>query len=73
MRKLTNEEIGKIGLYEFQGYIGAMTSPTFGGWKGTDRLIELLGIERMEKPRYWKLDAQQVTSQGMWPKNLIVK
>jgi ubiquinone/menaquinone biosynthesis C-methylase UbiE len=51
MRKLSNQEIGKIGLYEFQGYIGAMTSPTFGGWKGTDKLIELLGIERMEKPR----------------------
>ena len=51
MRKLSNREIGDIGLYEFQGYIGAMTSPTFGGWKGTDRLIELLDIKEMGKPR----------------------
>ena len=51
MRKLSNREIGDIGLYEFQGYIGAMTSPTFGGWKGTDRLIELLDIKEMERPR----------------------
>jgi len=28
-----------------------MTSPTFGGWKGTDRLIELLNIEDLEKPK----------------------
>jgi ubiquinone/menaquinone biosynthesis C-methylase UbiE len=51
MKKLKKEEIGKLGLYEFQGYIGSMTSPTFGGWKGTDRLIELLDIEDMEKPK----------------------
>jgi ubiquinone/menaquinone biosynthesis C-methylase UbiE len=51
MRRLTNEEIGKIGLYEFQGYIGAMTSPTFGGWKGTDKLLELLNIKDIERPR----------------------
>ena len=51
MKKLKKEEIGKLGLYEFQGYIGAMTSPTFGGWKGTDRLIELLNIKDMEKPK----------------------
>ncbi|MFC1909100.1 class I SAM-dependent methyltransferase [Chloroflexota bacterium] len=51
MRKLSKEEIGKLGLYEFQGYIGSMTSPTFGGWKGTDRLIELLNIKEMEKPK----------------------
>jgi len=51
MRKLTREEIGKLGLYEFQGYIGSMTSPTFGGWKGTDRLIELLNIKEMGKPK----------------------
>ena len=25
-----------------------MTSPTFGGWKGTDRLIELLNISEMK-------------------------
>jgi len=49
MKKLRKEEIEKLGLYEFQGYIGAMTSPTFGGWKGTDRLIELLNIEEMKK------------------------
>lgn len=42
MKKLSKEEIGKLGIYEFQAYIGAMTSPTFGGWKGTDTLIELL-------------------------------
>ena len=51
MKKLRKEEIRKLGLYEFQGYIGAMTSPTFGGWKGTDRLIELLNIKDMEKPK----------------------
>ena len=51
MKKLTKKEIGNLGLYEFQGYIGAMTSPTFGGWKGTDRLIELLDIIDMEHPR----------------------
>jgi len=51
MKKLKKEEIGKLGLYEFQGYIGAMTGPTFGGWKGTDRLIELLNIAEMKKPK----------------------
>jgi len=51
MKKLRREEIGKLGLYEFQGYIGAMTSPTFGGWKGTNRLIGLLNIEETEKPK----------------------
>jgi ubiquinone/menaquinone biosynthesis C-methylase UbiE len=51
MKKLSREEIGKLGFYEFQGYIGSMTSPTFGGWKGTDRLIDLLKIGEMEKPQ----------------------
>ena len=51
MKKLSEKEIGKLGLYEFQGYIGAMTSPTFGGWKGTDRLIELVNIGGMGKPK----------------------
>lgn len=51
MKKLNREELGKLGLYEFQGYIGAMTSPTFGGWKGTDRLIELLNIKDMNRPK----------------------
>jgi ubiquinone/menaquinone biosynthesis C-methylase UbiE len=51
MKKLRKEEIGKLGLYEFQGYIGSMTSPTFGGWKGTDKLIDLLDIKDMEKPK----------------------
>ncbi len=51
MKKLSKEEIGKLGLYEFQAYIGAMTSPTFGGWKGTNRLIELLKINEMKKPK----------------------
>ncbi len=51
MKKLSKEEIGKLGLYEFQAYIGAMTSPTFGGWKGTDRLIELLKINEIQKPK----------------------
>ncbi|KKK45062.1 hypothetical protein LCGC14_3166110, partial [marine sediment metagenome] len=51
MEKLTKEEIGKLGIYEFQGYIGAMTSPSFGGWKGIDTLIELLQIKDMEKPK----------------------
>ncbi|MFC1899912.1 methyltransferase domain-containing protein [Chloroflexota bacterium] len=51
MKKLSKEEIGTLGLYEFQGYIGSMTSPTFGGWKGTDRLIELMDINGVEKPK----------------------
>jgi ubiquinone/menaquinone biosynthesis C-methylase UbiE len=28
-----------------------MTSPTFGGWRGSDRLIELLHIEERENPK----------------------
>ncbi|MFX1346961.1 MAG: class I SAM-dependent methyltransferase [Promethearchaeota archaeon] len=51
MKKLSKDEIGKLGLYEFQAYIGAMTSPTFGGWKGTNRLIELLKIDEIKKPK----------------------
>ena len=51
MKELTKEEIGKLGLYEFQGYIGSMTSPTFAGWKGTERLIELLNIQGIEKSK----------------------
>lgn len=51
MKKLNKTEIEKLGLYEFQGYIGTMTSPTFGGWKGTDRLIELLNIKELERPK----------------------
>ncbi|MFC1983171.1 class I SAM-dependent methyltransferase [Chloroflexota bacterium] len=51
MKKLSKEEIGKLGLYEFQGYIGSMTSPTFGGWRGVDRLLDLLNIGDMEKPK----------------------
>ncbi|MHA2101936.1 MAG: class I SAM-dependent methyltransferase [Candidatus Hodarchaeales archaeon] len=48
---MSKEEVGKLGLYEFQGYIGAMTSPTFGGWKGTDKLIEFLDIKELMKPK----------------------
>jgi ubiquinone/menaquinone biosynthesis C-methylase UbiE len=55
MRKLSKEEIGKLGIYEFQAYIGAMTSPTFGGWEGTFRLIELLNINEMDKPKILEL------------------
>ena len=44
MRNLSKEEISNLGMYEFQAYIGAMTSPTFGGWKGTNRLIEGLKL-----------------------------
>jgi ubiquinone/menaquinone biosynthesis C-methylase UbiE len=51
MKKLSKEEIGKLGIYEFQAYLGAMTSPTFGGWKGTNRLIEFLNINEMKKPK----------------------
>ncbi len=51
MKKLSKQDLGELGLYEFQGYIGAMTSPTFGGWDGTDKLIELLNIKNMNKPR----------------------
>jgi ubiquinone/menaquinone biosynthesis C-methylase UbiE len=55
MRKLSKEEIGKLGIYEFQAYIGAMTGPTFGGWEGTNRLIELLNINEMKKPKILEL------------------
>ncbi|MFC2069477.1 class I SAM-dependent methyltransferase [Chloroflexota bacterium] len=51
MKTLSKEEIGKLGLYEFQGYIGSMKSPTFGGWQGTDRLIDLLDTEHLERPK----------------------
>lgn len=51
MRKLSKKEIGELGMYEFQAYIGAMNSPTFGGWKGTDRLIDFLNIEEIENPK----------------------
>ncbi|MFX1569370.1 MAG: class I SAM-dependent methyltransferase [Promethearchaeota archaeon] len=51
MKKLSKKKIGKLGLYEFQAYIGAMTSPTFGGWKGTNRLIEVLKINETKKPK----------------------
>jgi SAM-dependent methyltransferase len=51
MKNLSREEIGNLGLYEFQGYIGSMTSPTFGGWQGTERLIDLLDIKEMKKPK----------------------
>ena len=51
MKKLSKQEIGNLGIYEFQGYIGCMTSPTFGGWKGTDTLIELLNIKEMKEPK----------------------
>jgi ubiquinone/menaquinone biosynthesis C-methylase UbiE len=51
MKKLSKEEIGKLGIYEFQAYIGAMTSPTFGGWQGTDSLIELLNVDETKKPK----------------------
>ncbi len=49
MRKLSNEEIGKLGMYELQGYIGAMNSPTFGGWRGTNTLIEKLNMGEKKK------------------------
>ena len=51
MIKLSKKEIGNLGLYEFQSYIGAMTSPTFGGWKGTDRLIKKLNLRIIKQPK----------------------
>ena len=51
MIKLSKKEIGNLGLYEFQSYIGAMTSPTFGGWRGTDRLIKMLNLKNMKQPK----------------------
>jgi len=51
MIKLSKKEIENLGLYEFQSYIGAMTSPTFGGWRGTNRLIKILNLKNMEQPK----------------------
>ncbi|QEE14296.2 class I SAM-dependent methyltransferase [Promethearchaeum syntrophicum] len=42
--KLTRKEVGELGLYDFQSYIGAMNQPTFGGRHGTLNLIKNLGI-----------------------------
>lgn len=42
--KLTKKQVGELGLYDFQSYIGAMNQPTFGGKQGTVNLIKNLGI-----------------------------
>ncbi len=42
--KLSKNQISELGLYDFQAYIGAMNQSTFGGQKGTQRLIEMLKI-----------------------------
>ncbi|MBE0655732.1 MAG: class I SAM-dependent methyltransferase [Bacteroidales bacterium] len=49
--RLKTKEVGKLGLYEFQGYLGAMTSPTFGGWEGTERLFDLLDLKNTRSPK----------------------
>lgn len=44
--KLTKEQIGDLGIYDFQCYIGAMNQSTFGGKEGTARLISQLELNK---------------------------
>ncbi len=50
-RRLSRQEVAKLGLYDFLGYIDAFDSPYIGGLEGTHRLIELLGIQKDENFR----------------------
>ena len=51
--KLIKKQVGELGLYDFQSYIGAMNQPTFGGKHGTINLIRNLGIlEKSLKKKY---------------------
>ncbi|MHA2298623.1 MAG: class I SAM-dependent methyltransferase [Candidatus Hodarchaeales archaeon] len=52
MKRLSRKQIGNLGLYEFQGYIGAMNHPTFGGWEGTERFSKLL---QLSEGADWKI------------------
>jgi len=51
MKKLNRQEVAKLGLYDFLGYIDAFDSPYIGGLDGTQRLIEHLGIPKDENFR----------------------
>lgn len=48
-KKLSKEELGNLGLYDFQAYIGAMNQSTFGGELGTIRLFEYLRLKELSK------------------------
>jgi SAM-dependent methyltransferase len=47
--KLTHEQIGGLGLYDFLGYIGSMNQTTFGGRQGTQKLFEQLNLIQLSK------------------------
>ncbi|MFW9786530.1 MAG: class I SAM-dependent methyltransferase [Candidatus Thorarchaeota archaeon] len=47
-KKLSRQEVAKLGLYDFLGYIDAFDSPYIGGLAGTRMLIERLGIPKDE-------------------------
>ena len=47
--KLTHEQIGELGLYDFLGYIGSMNQTTFGGRQGTQKLFEQLNLTELSK------------------------
>jgi ubiquinone/menaquinone biosynthesis C-methylase UbiE len=51
MKKLSRQEVAKLGLYDFLGYIDAFDSPYIGGIDGTRRLIERLRIPKDENFR----------------------
>ncbi|MFX1263400.1 MAG: class I SAM-dependent methyltransferase, partial [Promethearchaeota archaeon] len=48
---MSRQEVAKLGLYDFLGYIDAFDSPYIGGIEGTLRLIERLGIQKDENFR----------------------
>lgn len=49
LMKLTHEQIGELGLYDFLGYIGSMNQTTFGGKQGTQKLFEQLNLTELSK------------------------
>lgn len=51
MRKLSRQEVAKLGLYDFLGYIDAFDSPYIGGLDGTRKLIESLETPKDENFR----------------------
>jgi len=51
MKKLSRQEVAELGLYDFLGYIDAFDSPYIGGFDGTRRLLEHLGIPKDENFR----------------------
>ena len=50
-KKLSKEEIGNLGIYDFQAYVGAMNQSTFGGKEGTERLFDLLQLTESSESR----------------------